>query len=261
MVVMMIYIPALASSVPPQLFPGNDMNPNDYTPPANHIHYQIPNSADEGTHTLYFDEDGNIVPDGPYSFTIIIGTAENENYTKVLSWSSNFPIYGVIVKGGNAFNLYQYENTVRGDTNLVSPNNVSGDPADVSHVSIVFNPNELPPDPPIFCLITNIILIIAFFLIGLILGIITKLCKPRKPCKPCKPCKPDRPCDPDNPYDPDRPCDPSKPDKPDKPDKPYPPKPPHNDKPDSPGHRPPEKNPFTDPAGQRRNPYYRDPRE
>lgn len=140
------FTPVLAASVPAQTFSGNDAN--DYTPPEGCIRYQIPKSDIKGSHTVNFDSEGNVDPDGPYSFTVTTGTIPGNEYTQVLSWSSNFPIYAVIVKGGDAFNLYQYDPSVRGDTDLVSPDNPSGNPADVSHVSIVICPDCFPPQPP-----------------------------------------------------------------------------------------------------------------
>lgn len=193
--------PVYAASVNPQPFPGNDAN--SYTPPAGYIHYVIPDSGTEGSLTVTFNNTGAVDPTGSYSFTIVIGKEPGQDYTQVLSWSSNFPVYGVIVKGGNAFNLYQYDASVRGDTNLVSPNNASGHPASVSHVSIVFNPAELPPTPPTptptstptptitptptptpcppspsncFIGIIIIFVIIAFFLIGILVGMIIICC-------------------------------------------------------------------------------------
>jgi hypothetical protein len=143
-----VYNPVYAASVSPQLFPGNDSNPADYTPPPGYIHYEIPGSGAPGTYTVRFNATGAVDPNGPYSFTVVVGTAPGESFTKVLSWSSNFPVFAVIVKGGDAFNLYQYNGAVQADTNLVSPNNASGNPANVNHVSIVFNPEDLPPQPP-----------------------------------------------------------------------------------------------------------------
>lgn len=148
-IVLSIYIPVYAASVLPQTMPGNDANPMDYTPPEGCFHYVIPNSNMEGSHTITFDENGFVDPEGAFSFTAVVGMEEGEEFTKVLSWSSNFPIYAVIVKGGPAFNLYQYDMSVRGDTDLVAPINESGMPADVSHVSVVICPEDFPPTPPI----------------------------------------------------------------------------------------------------------------
>lgn len=153
-IMLSFFTPVLAASVPAQTFPGNDAN--DYTPPEGCILYQIPNSDKEGSHTVNFDSDGNVDPDGPYSFTVMTGTIPGNEYTQVLSWSSNIPIYAVIVKGGTAFNLYQYEPSVRGDTDLVSPNNPSG--------------------PPTWILITNTIFqIISAILLGILVFLILLL--------------------------------------------------------------------------------------
>ncbi len=194
---------AFAASVEPQRFEGND--PDGYDYPEDCIYYKLENSNQEGTHTVKFDETGAVDPSGAYVFSVLVGTQEGEEFTKVLSWNSNFPIYAVIVKGSNAFNVYEYGTSVRSDTNLVSPVNASGRPADVSHVSIIICPNDFPPDPPTptpsitptpsscptcppsppnppsFCctifLVIFIILIVVFFLLGLLIGRILGLCK------------------------------------------------------------------------------------
>lgn len=75
----------LAASVPPQLFPGNDSNPMDYTPPAGYIHYEIPGSGAPGTYTVRVNSSGAIDPNGPFYFTVVVGTAPGESFTKVLS--------------------------------------------------------------------------------------------------------------------------------------------------------------------------------
>lgn len=133
-----------ATSLPVQTFPGNDVN--DYTPPDGFIHYQIPNSSIEGSHTISFDNDGSIVSQGPYSFTVMIGSLPGNSYTQILTWISNFSIYAVIVNGDGAFNLYQYDPSFRADTDLVAPDGPLGDPDNVSHVSLVINPDALQID-------------------------------------------------------------------------------------------------------------------
>jgi len=182
------FMQVFGASVMPQLFQGNDSNPNDYTPPSGCIHYEIPNSGTPGTYTVKFNSSGQVDPSGNCSFTVTVGKQSGQSYTKVLSWSSNFPIYAVIVKGGNAFNLYQYPNTTREDTDLVSPNNASGKPADVSHVSIVIcsgscsssnsssTSSVCPPTPCDNSGIFLVFLIISFFLIGLIGGLLYCCC-------------------------------------------------------------------------------------
>lgn len=150
---LMFAVPSLinAASVTPIEMPGNDSNPNDFTPPEGCIHYEIPNSANVGTHTVRFNSNGMVDPNGPFIFTIVVGTAPGNDYTEVLSWSSNFPIESVIVKGGPNFNIYSYDPGVRNDTNLVSPIVASGKPADISHVSVVICPSDIPdcPDCPV----------------------------------------------------------------------------------------------------------------
>lgn len=135
------YTTALAASVPSQTFPGNDTDPNNYLPPEGCIHYQVPNSDLEEPHTIIFNDEGSVDPEGFYVFTVTIGTIPGNTFTQVLSWTSNFPIYALIVNGGGEFNLYQYDNGFRGDTNLVAPVDASGLPANVNHVSIVICPN------------------------------------------------------------------------------------------------------------------------
>ncbi len=230
--VVTVFTPVYSASVPPQTFPGNDSNPKDFTPPEGCIHYEIPDSGDVGTHTVKFNALGEVDPEGPFSFTVVVGQEQGENFTKVLSWTSNFPIRGVIVKGGPNFNLYEYGLTVRGDTDLVSPTNPSGDPANVSHVSIVICPGDFPIDPTcptdptqptdptdptkptdptqpcpplppnedccnvIGIVMIFIMLIVAFFLLGILLGAMF-LCPKKIKCKKyipskeeCKHCKP-----------------------------------------------------------------------
>jgi hypothetical protein len=101
-----------AASVTPVEMPGNDSNPNDFTPPEGCIHYEIPNSANEGTHTVRFNSAGMVDANGPFIFTIDVGIAPGNDFTEVLTWISNFSIESVIVKGGPNFNVYSYDPSV-----------------------------------------------------------------------------------------------------------------------------------------------------
>lgn len=58
-----------------------------------------------------------------------------------VDWESTFGVDAVIVKGGNAANVYKYDPPVEsfGDTDLVSPNNSSGKPAGLSHVEFCYD--------------------------------------------------------------------------------------------------------------------------
>lgn len=159
----------LAASVTPTEYPGNDANPNQFTPPAGSVRVTLPDSDQEGTHIYKFNEFGQLDPEGTDTLTLVVGTAPGTDYTQVLSWSwsGSSTLSAVIVKGGNAFNLYQY-NGQTSDTNLVSPNNASGHPADISHVSVIIYPEVPPPNPP-DCEIT---IVIEFVIILIILFII-----------------------------------------------------------------------------------------
>lgn len=176
-------LPAFCASVPPQRFDGNDSNPNDYSPPPGCIHFEIPGSGTAGTYTVRFNSLGQPDPNGANIFNVTVGTRSGTNYTQVLTWSSNFALYAVIVKGGDAFNLYPYPSSIRTDTFLVSPDNASGRPADVSHVSIVFCPGSSSSSssassqvtPTECCGIINIVVvsvIVAFFILGTLIGLI-----------------------------------------------------------------------------------------
>lgn len=57
-------------------------------------------------------------------------------------WSATHPIGAVIVKGGNAANIFAYDPQAYSDTDLFAPNNPSGKPAAVSHVTFCWNPEE-----------------------------------------------------------------------------------------------------------------------
>lgn len=57
-----------------------------------------------------------------------------------LNFTATIPIDYIIVKGGNGYNTYHYDPPVLSDTALVPPDNASGGPAGVSHVSYCFQP-------------------------------------------------------------------------------------------------------------------------
>jgi hypothetical protein len=56
-----------------------------------------------------------------------------------VAWTSTFPIGAVIVKGGNAANIYEYIPPSLGDSGLASPTNSSGDPAGLSNLNFCWN--------------------------------------------------------------------------------------------------------------------------
>ncbi|WP_408952748.1 hypothetical protein [Lysobacter sp. Hz 25] len=67
------------------------------------------------------------------------------NYTpadqsKYIGFTSTVPMDYIVVKGGNAYNVFQYDPAVLSDINLFAPLNSSGEPAGVSHVVYCFLP-------------------------------------------------------------------------------------------------------------------------
>jgi hypothetical protein len=78
-------------------------------------------------------------PDGKLTVTLTVSG-------KSLDFSSNIPVAAVIVKGGNAANVYRYASGSTGDAGLHAPINSSGGPAGLSHVDFCYQPQTPPPD-------------------------------------------------------------------------------------------------------------------
>lgn len=178
-IILVLIIPfsAVAASVTPILVEGNDANPNDYTPPIGCVRTTLPNSKTSGTHEYVFDDYGKLSATGTNILTIVVGIAPSTSYTQVLSWewSGSYEVYAIIVKGGPRFNLYEYNGEFTQDTNLVSPVNASGNPADISHVSVVLCPSETPPPVENCCLIIIILIAIAIVVLIIIMFLIINL--------------------------------------------------------------------------------------
>ncbi len=172
---------ALAASVTPVEYPGNDANPADYTPPTGCVRTTLPDSDVVGTHVYKFNGNGVLDPAGTNMFTLVVGIETGTSYTQVLfwEWSGDYPLFAVIAKGGPGFNLYEYNGAVTSDTNLVSPDVSSGQPADISHVSVVLCPNGQPPVPPdgelTCCIIIVVLLAILLVLLTAVLFTLIKL--------------------------------------------------------------------------------------
>src|ERR671932_2570707 len=79
-------------------------------------------------------------PDGKLTVTLAVSG-------KSLGFTTNIPVAAVIVKGGNAANVYRYGSGSTGDSGLYAPDNASGGPADLSHVDFCYKP-QTPPPPP-----------------------------------------------------------------------------------------------------------------
>jgi len=65
-----------------------------------------------------------------------------------VSWSSNFGIGAVIVKGSNDANAYVYDPQRKNDAGLAPPPNSSGGPAGLSNITFCWNPE---PEPAQWC--------------------------------------------------------------------------------------------------------------
>ena len=74
--------------------------------------------------------------DGPLTVTIDVrDTADGQ----VFDWTSNIGVDVVIVKGGNASNVYTYDPESTADTGLHAPENASGMFAGLSHISFCYD--------------------------------------------------------------------------------------------------------------------------
>lgn len=74
--------------------------------------------------------------DGGLSVTWSFTNGQNDGY---VDWSATIAPDAVVVKGGNAANVYAYGGAATTDTSLVTPNNASGKPAGVSHLEFCYN--------------------------------------------------------------------------------------------------------------------------
>jgi hypothetical protein len=80
-------------------------------------------------------------PDGKLTVTLAVSG-------KSLGFTTNIPVAAVIVKGGDAANVYRYGSGSTGDSGLYAPINASGGPAGLSHVDFCYKPQTPPPPPP-----------------------------------------------------------------------------------------------------------------
>jgi hypothetical protein len=121
-------MPASAEHVSPTTFPGN------VPCPAGLTELKV-EPVEDGTFT-----------DGTLTVTIdVISTANGQAF----NWTSNIGVDQVIVKGGNASNVYNYDPESTGDTGLHAPANRSGSWAGLSHVSFCYDlPDETTTTPP-----------------------------------------------------------------------------------------------------------------
>jgi uncharacterized repeat protein (TIGR01451 family) len=120
----LLVAPAGAASVTPTPYEGNPTCASfGYTTITK---FDPPQSGTQAGVTLTVNDDGSI------------------------DWSSTVAVDAVLVKGANGGNIYQYPFDTFADTNLITADNASGDPAGLSHVEFCTdNKNEPPPNPGI----------------------------------------------------------------------------------------------------------------
>jgi hypothetical protein len=98
-----------------------------------------------------------------------------DSTASTFSWSSEYPVCAVVVKGGpnaNVYYYYEYSEPVMGDTGLVAPFNENSEKVyDISHVTFCFcDPddgdggfNEIPEFPTVALPIAAILGLAFFF--------------------------------------------------------------------------------------------------
>ncbi|MDP4132759.1 MAG: hypothetical protein Q8882_01960 [Bacillota bacterium] len=163
LLLMLLPIIGYCASVTPTTIKGNDENPNKYTPPVGCVRITLPDKL-PGSYTYKFNDNGQLDSSGTNIFTLTIVKIQPKTYNEVSDWSWNgsYPLSAVIVKGGPAFNLYEY-NGQTSDTNLTAPLNPSGKPYNINHVSIVICPQNQPtpptPTPTVIAIIVALLLL------------------------------------------------------------------------------------------------------
>lgn len=87
-------------------------------------------SPNDGTYP--FDEGGG-------TFTLTWSSAPGTTERNTVTWSSTFGIDAVILKAGENANVYTYNPEATSDSGLVTPNNASGKPAAISHITLCYD--------------------------------------------------------------------------------------------------------------------------
>ncbi|UNP31642.1 hypothetical protein [Lysobacter gummosus] len=122
---------AWAASVQPTTYPGNFTSCND-----------LPGV---GTWQGLGSSTGGAPVNGQSYNLGLPGQSITFNYTpsgqnQYIGFNATVPMDYIVVKGGNAYNVFHYDPAVSADINLYSPDNGSGEPAGVSHVAFCFLP-------------------------------------------------------------------------------------------------------------------------
>jgi hypothetical protein len=110
-------------------------------PGGNVVCGQVPSDATLSSSDRLDWQGGSLVGDVPDGLEVSV--VDDRSVT----WSSEFPIVAVIVKGGPAANVYLATSALLADSALVAPTVASGQPADVSNVTFCWDPD--PAGPPV----------------------------------------------------------------------------------------------------------------
>jgi len=76
---------------------------------------------------------------------LVVNVSEDGRSVSFTYESNQYCVGAVIVKGGNASNIYRYGNGVKDDEGLTAPLNASGQPAQLSNLTFCFVECEEPP--------------------------------------------------------------------------------------------------------------------
>ena len=120
-------LPASATHVAPTTQPGNVACPAGLTELK--VEPVVDGTFSDGTLTVTID---------------VRDTADGQ----VFDWTSNIGVDVVIVKGGNASNVYTYAPEATADTGLHAPANRSGTFAGLSHISFCYDAEPPTTEPP-----------------------------------------------------------------------------------------------------------------
>lgn len=97
---------------------------------------EVPSSATLSSSERLEVRGNSLVGDLPEGLEVVLASNKRS-----ISWTSTFPITAVIVKGGDAANVYVYAPPLLADTGLVAPPRPNGQAADVSNVTFCWDEN------------------------------------------------------------------------------------------------------------------------
>jgi len=136
---MVLSLGAGAASVDPILYEKNMWQSGNPKSECNLV-----DCGDSDFHYKFDDWDnsyynGQYDVDGPTTITISNNSFTSFDWSTIVNGVPTGLVYCVIVKAGNAANVFCYPEGATEDTNLYGPVNASGEPANVSHATFCYN--------------------------------------------------------------------------------------------------------------------------